>query len=70
MPGEQALESPNAPLELEVIVPVEAAELFGVGVGDRVSAVPYWRDRIPYASVVISGVFERNDPDGEFLAPE
>ena len=66
LPGEQALESPNAPLELEVIVPVEAAELFGVGVGDRVSAVPYWRDRIPYASVVISGVFERNDPDGEF----
>ena len=66
LPGEQALESPIAPLELEVIVPVEAAELFGVGVGDRVSAVPYWRDRIPYASVVISGVFERNDPDGEF----
>ena len=40
--------------------------MFGVGVGDNISAVPYWRDRTPYASVVISGIFERNDPDAEF----
>ena len=65
-PSEQPLQTSSAPLEFEAIVPVEAAELFGVGVGDRVSAVPYWRDRLPYTSVVVSGMFERNDPDSEF----
>ena len=65
-PSEQPLPTTSAPLELEGIVPVEAAELFGVGVGDRVSAAPYWRDRLPYTSVVISGLFTRNDPDSEF----
>ena len=66
IPNEQQLATSDAPLEFEVIVPAEAAEIFGVGVGDRVSAVPYWRDRIPYTSVVISGLFERNDADAEF----
>ena len=65
-PNEQPLENPNAPLEFEVVVPADAAQLFDMDVGDRISAVPYWRDRMPYTSVVISGVFERNDPDGEF----
>ncbi len=65
-PSEQPLETSTAPLEFEAIVPVEAAELFGVGVGDRISAVPYWRDRLPYTSVVISGLFTRNDPNSEF----
>lgn len=66
LPNEQALDNPNVPLELEALVPVEAAELFGVGVGDRLSAVPFWRDQTPYTSVVISGLFERNDPDAEY----
>ena len=65
-PNERALADGGAPLALEAIVPADAAELFGVGVGDRLSAVPYWRDRIPYASVVISGLFVKNDPDAEF----
>ena len=65
-PSEQPIPNPAAPLELEAIVPAHAAQAFGVGVGDRLSAVPYWRDRIPYASVIISGLFERNAPDGEF----
>ena len=65
-PNEQPLASADARLALEAVVPVEAAELFGVGVGDSVSAVPYWRDRLPYTSVVISGLFTRNEPDGEF----
>lgn len=65
-PSEQPLQTSSAPLEFEVIVPAEAAALFDVGVGDRVSAVPYWRDRLPYTSVVITGLFERNDPDSEY----
>ena len=66
IPNEQRLATTDAPLEFEAIVPAEAAEIFGVGVGDRVSAAPYWRDRIPYTSVVISGLFERKDADAEF----
>ena len=65
-PSEQPIEVAGAPLALEALVPADAAELFGVGVGDSISAVPYWRDRTPYASVVISGIFERNYSDPEF----
>ena len=56
----------DEPLELEAIIPVESAERFAVGVGDRLSAVPFWTDAVPYATVVISGIFERNSPDEEF----
>jgi len=66
LPNEQALNNPDVPLELEALVPREAAELFGVGVGDRLSAVPFWKDRILYTSVVISGIFERKDPNAEY----
>ena len=65
-PSEQPLQTSTEPLLFEAIVPVAAAELFDVGVGDRISAVPYWRDRLPYTSIVITGLFERNDPDSEF----
>ena len=65
-PNERPLATSDAPLSLEAVVPVEAAEIFGLGVGDSISAVPYWRDRLPYTNVVISGMFTRNDPDGEF----
>ena len=65
-PNEQPLATSGAPLALEAIVPAEAAEIFGLNVGDSISAVPYWRDRLPYTSVVISGLFTRNDPDAEF----
>ena len=51
------------PLRLEALVPAEAADLFGVGVGDSLSAVPYWNDAIPYATVTVAGVFERTGPD-------
>ncbi len=66
LPSEQPLDPGDAPLRFEAIVPADAAERFGVGVGDSMSTTPYWRDRIPYASVVISGLFTRNDPDSEF----
>ena len=65
-PDERPIAAADAPVALEAIVPADAAERFGVGVGDALSAVPYWRDRIPYARVVISGVFVRNDPASEF----
>ena len=65
-PGDTALDAPGGPLTLEAMVPREAADRFGVGVGDTLAAVPFWRDSSPYAHVVISGLFERNDPNDEF----
>ena len=65
-PNEQPLPTTSAPLEFEAIAPVEAAEIFGLEVGDRISAVPYWRDRLPYTSVVITGLFTRNNPGSKF----
>ena len=41
-----------------------AATETGLGVGDRLSAIPHWQDATPYASVVITGIYRRlDDPD-------
>ena len=66
LPNERALKNPDVPFELEALVPVEAADAYGVGVGDRLSVVPYWTDKIAYGSVVISGLFQRKDADAEY----
>jgi hypothetical protein len=66
LPQDGALDAPGQPLVLEAVVPAEDARLFGVGVGDVVSAVPHWEDAIPYARVLITGLFEKNDPSEEF----
>ena len=64
-PQAERLNPPDKPLHLEAIIPIEAAELFGVGVGDKLVAVPHWNDSESYVTAVISGVFERNDPEHE-----
>ena len=62
LPQAQRLNPPGGPPELEAIIPSEAAQLFGVGVGDRLVVVlPGTSDSLR-ATVVISGVFERSDP--------
>ena len=66
MPREEALNAPGEPLILEAIIPLEAAELFELEVGDTLSAVPYWADVLPYARIVVSGIFSKNDPDDEY----
>ncbi len=64
MPVEQnAAPGPETPLRIEAIIPIEAAELFGLSEGSRLSAVPFWDEKVPYADVTITGVFERNNPD-------
>ena len=65
-PKEQLLSPPGGPLVLEAMIPLEAARLFRVGVGDRMVVVPPWQDLVPYVTVVISGVFERNVPTDDF----
>ena len=65
LPQDGALDAPGHPLVLEAAVPAEHARLLGAGVGDVVSAVPHWEDAIPYVSVLITGLFERNEPAEE-----
>ncbi len=66
MPRDGRVSPPGEALELEAIVPVEAAELFELSVGDRFSVVPTWPAGISHLSVTISGVFQNNDPEGIF----
>ena len=66
-PSSGRLNSPDGPLEIGAIVPVEAAHAYGAVVGDRLVAVPVKRDVAPYVTVVISGLFQRNQTtDAEF----
>ena len=55
----------GSPPIIEAIVPAEAAEDFGVGVGGQLSAVPYWESETPHATVVVTGLFTPLDEDDE-----
>ena len=65
-PSARPLSAPGASLEMEAMIPSEAAQLFGLQVGDRLLAVPHWTDVVPYVTVAVSGIFERDDADSEF----
>ena len=56
-PKQDWLNSSSKPLELEAMIPLETARLFGVDVGDRLVLVPPWEDTVSYMTVVVSGVF-------------
>ena len=58
--------SPGGMPTVEAIVPLEAANDLGVGVGDRLAAVPYWSDSSSFIHVIITGTFTRDQPDNEF----
>ena len=55
---------------LEAIVPQDAAELYNVQVGDSFSAIPPWSEQVDYVTVLISGIYHREDPDVEFWRVE
>ena len=65
-PSDEPVNAVGEPLSLEAMIPIEAASLFDVGVGDRLSAVPSWDDDTPWVTVEISGVFQRTDPNDPF----
>ena len=65
MPSGSEAPSRGVPPVLEAIVPVDAAEAFGVGVGSRLSAVPYWESETPHATVVVTGLFSPLDEGDE-----
>ena len=64
-PNASPVNSPGETLALEAMIPVEAAELFGARIGDRVSAVLPWSDDLAHIEVVISAIFQRETPEAE-----
>ena len=65
LPSVSPINAPGQPFAMEAMIPVEAAESFGVRIGDRVSAVLPWSDDLAYIEVVISAIFQRERPEAE-----
>ena len=65
LPAGAGAMSPEGVPVLEAVVPEEQAELFGVGVGDRLATAPTWEDGTARVEVVISGIFRTNDPTAD-----
>ena len=65
LPGPRRPSPPGEVPEVQAIVPQDAAELFGVGVGDKLVAVPWWEDLVTQVDVEITGVFRRLQPSDE-----
>ena len=66
LPRDEPLSEPGSPLTIEVLVPAEAARSYDVKVGESLVAVPYWKDDVPYVTVVVTGLFEREAPSSEY----
>ena len=64
-PSVNQVNAPGEPFAIEAMIPVEAAEIFGARIGDRVSAVLPWSDDLAHVEVVISGIFQRERPEAE-----
>ncbi len=50
----------------EVIIPASSADAYGLSAGDRFTALPFWDEKNAAPTPVISGIFERVNPDSEF----
>ncbi len=64
MPEGGAAAGPGQPLALEVIVPADQAEAFGLAAGDRIAAIPATEGLTPHVLVTIVGLFEVADDAG------
>ena len=55
---------------IKVLVNVQDAANFGLQVGDRISAVPYWDDSVSHVIAEIAGTFEKNNQDDLYWSIE
>ena len=60
-PGDGLLNAPGDPPRIEALVQRDVALMFGLDVGDSMSAIPFWSDATPVVSVVIAGVFDKKN---------
>ncbi len=54
---------PTSAPEIPVVILEETALRQGLGIGDRLLAVPHWEDVSTHAVVRIAGIVRRNDPE-------
>lgn len=66
LPAEPEAGTAEGPLSLEVLIPLKAANRFGLVVGDTVVAVPPQSARASSVTVKIVGILESNDPTDAF----
>ena len=64
-PGDAPVSIQDGTPTVEAVVPFDAAQQFGVDVGDKLANVPYWSEVIPFIHIVITGTFTVNNPDDE-----
>lgn len=64
-PQDEAIIEPDEPLVIEALIPEEAGLAFGIGVDDRIVAVPSQPGPVPYMTVIVSGLFRRSDPQAD-----
>ena len=55
---------------IKVLVNVQDAANFGLQVGDRISAVPYWDDSVSHVTAEVAGTFEKNNQDDLYWSIE
>ena len=64
-PGDRLLSAPGETPRVEALVQRDVAAMFGLDVGDSMSAIPFWSDATPVISVVVSGIFDKKDFDDD-----
>lgn len=57
---------PGAFMVMEALLDAEAAAVFGLEVGDTIAAAPFWESAREDVTVLVSGIYERADPDEQF----
>lgn len=55
---------------VKVLVNAEDAAIFGLQIGDHISAVPYWDDSISHVTAEVVGTFEKNNQDDLYWSIE
>ena len=65
LPRHNVLSANGETLEIEALVQRDVAIMFGLDVGDSLSAIPFWSDKTPVITVVISGIFDKKDFDDD-----
>lgn len=56
----------NTPLVIEALIFEEAAWESNIKIGDTLSVVPFWSDKIDKAHVIVTGVLRKLDPTDNF----
>ncbi|MBM3956839.1 MAG: hypothetical protein FJ313_02160, partial [Gemmatimonadetes bacterium] len=66
LPSPSSPAADGTPLRVEVMVPDTTSRAFGLAPGGELRVIPHWDDANEDVIAVVTGVFERNEPDSPF----